>query len=315
VQASVITPTLGRETLQRTLASLVAQSEPGWEAIVVDDGDGSGIEFAQSLGDDRVRAFANPGRGQVDARNAAIAAAQGDLLCWLDDDDWWEDADHLARLGESAAAGAFLYRAGFVVYEEEEGRREPFDLVATCRSLRTNNTVLTSSLAYPRAVHERLGPLDSALGGYCDWDLLLRLCDAGFEPRKVPGFGVCYSVHDANASREHEAPARKRNFEAFVAKHALTARIANHAIIREQMSTMPGGWADVDDALEREFKFADFVAAMAFVNRVAELAERENHHPDIGISYNRVTLRWWTHSAGGITDRDRELAARSADLA
>jgi 4a-hydroxytetrahydrobiopterin dehydratase len=71
----------------------------------------------------------------------------------------------------------------------------------------------------------------------------------------------------------------------------------------------------VDDALEREFRFGGFPAAIAFVNRVAELAERENHHPDIRISYRNVTLRWSTHSAGGITDRDRELAARSADLA
>ena len=50
------------------------------------------------------------------------------------------------------------------------------------------------------------------------------------------------------------------------------------------------------------------------MNRVAELAESENHHPDIAIRYNRVTLRWWTHTAGGVTDRDRELAARSGRL-
>ena len=47
---------------------------------------------------------------------------------------------------------------------------------------------------------------------------------------------------------------------------------------------------------------------MAFVDRVALLAEQENHHPDIAISYRKVTLRWTTHSAGGITGRDHELA-------
>jgi len=73
-------------------------------------------------------------------------------------------------------------------------------------------------------------------------------------------------------------------------------------------------WSEVDGALEREFKFGDFVEAMAFVNRVAELAEDENHHPDVEIHYNRVILRWWTHTAGGVTDRDRELAARSSTL-
>lgn len=79
------------------------------------------------------------------------------------------------------------------------------------------------------------------------------------------------------------------------------------------MSQLPG-WDEVDGALQREFELPSFAAAIAFVNRVAELAEAENHHPDISVSYKRVTLRWTTHSAGGITDRDRELAARSAEL-
>ncbi len=80
---------------------------------------------------------------------------------------------------------------------------------------------------------------------------------------------------------------------------------------------MAGGdsWSEVDGALERTFTFADFVEALAFVNRVGDLAEAQNHHPDIRIDYKNVTLRWWTHTAGGITDRDREMASRSAELA
>jgi 4a-hydroxytetrahydrobiopterin dehydratase len=78
----------------------------------------------------------------------------------------------------------------------------------------------------------------------------------------------------------------------------------------------PDGWSEVDNALEREFRFTDFRAAIDFVNRVAELAEERNHHPDITIhGYRHVTLRWSTHTAGGITDLDRELAERSAGLA
>jgi 4a-hydroxytetrahydrobiopterin dehydratase len=76
----------------------------------------------------------------------------------------------------------------------------------------------------------------------------------------------------------------------------------------------PTGWAEIDGALEREFRFADFAAALAFVNEVGELAEAEDHHPDIAIHWNRVTLRWWTHVANAITDRDRELAARTNEL-
>ena len=74
-------------------------------------------------------------------------------------------------------------------------------------------------------------------------------------------------------------------------------------------------WNEVDNALERTFDFDDFRGSLAFVNRVGELAEAENHHPDIAIHYNKVTLRWWTHTAGGITDRDRALAEKSAALA
>jgi len=75
------------------------------------------------------------------------------------------------------------------------------------------------------------------------------------------------------------------------------------------------GWEERDGALERTLRFDGFREAIAFVNRVAELAEAENHHPDIAVSYREVTLRWRTHSADAITDRDRELAGRSASLA
>ncbi len=78
--------------------------------------------------------------------------------------------------------------------------------------------------------------------------------------------------------------------------------------------TAPTGWAEVDGALEREFTFPTFPDAIAFVNAVARLSERENHHPDIAIAYSKVTLRWSTHTAGGVTDRDREMAGLSAAL-
>lgn len=84
------------------------------------------------------------------------------------------------------------------------------------------------------------------------------------------------------------------------------------------MTTPSGGqeeWQERDGGLEREFTFGSFADAIAFVGRVAEAAEAANHHPDISISYKRVTLRWTTHSEGGITERDRELAARSDSLA
>jgi 4a-hydroxytetrahydrobiopterin dehydratase len=73
-------------------------------------------------------------------------------------------------------------------------------------------------------------------------------------------------------------------------------------------------WIENDGALERMYEFPTFAEAIAFVTRIADLAEAENHHPDIAVSYRKVTLRWTTHSAGGITDRDRELARRSDEV-
>ncbi len=77
---------------------------------------------------------------------------------------------------------------------------------------------------------------------------------------------------------------------------------------------LPEGWTEADRALEREFRFRDFAEALAFVNRVGELAERQDHHPDIAIHWNRVTLRWWTHVKNAVTERDVELAARTNEL-
>jgi 4a-hydroxytetrahydrobiopterin dehydratase len=78
---------------------------------------------------------------------------------------------------------------------------------------------------------------------------------------------------------------------------------------------LPDGWIDSRDALERTFELPSFPEAIGFVNRVADLAEEANHHPDLAISYRKVTVRWTTHSAGGITERDHELAARTSELA
>jgi 4a-hydroxytetrahydrobiopterin dehydratase len=77
---------------------------------------------------------------------------------------------------------------------------------------------------------------------------------------------------------------------------------------------LPDGYTLVNSALQREFRFKDFAEALAFVNRVGELAEREGHHPDIEIHWNEVTLRWWTHVADAVTERDHQLAALSNQL-
>jgi pterin-4a-carbinolamine dehydratase len=318
VLASVVIPTHRRPvTLTRALESLLAQDLRDWEAIVVDDGAGEGIEAVEALRDPRVTAVANSGSGQVDARSTALERARGELVCWLDDDDWWDDPGHLSKLAAAARANegrdAFFFRGGWIVHEDG-GVREPFDHDATAASLRRNNTILTSSLAYRRDLHRALGPLDRKLGSYGDWDFILRMCDAGLVPSKLPGLGVCYAAHAGNVSRAVDAPARLAGFRRLVEKHGLDTEIHSH-VTMHRMLNAPEGWSEVEGKLEREFEFASFPDAIAFVTRVAELAESENHHPDIEVSYRRVVLRWWTHTAGGVTDRDRELAERSSALA
>jgi 4a-hydroxytetrahydrobiopterin dehydratase len=68
------------------------------------------------------------------------------------------------------------------------------------------------------------------------------------------------------------------------------------------------GWSRRAEVLTRTYQFRNFKEAMSFVNRVAELAERANHHPDIDIRYSKVTLTLSTHDAGGITQNDLDLA-------
>jgi 4a-hydroxytetrahydrobiopterin dehydratase len=77
----------------------------------------------------------------------------------------------------------------------------------------------------------------------------------------------------------------------------------------------PEGWNEVRGALQRGFRFADFRAAVAFVNRLADAAEQANHHPDIAISWNAVTVRWWTHTKRAVTERDVEMARVTDELA
>ncbi len=66
-------------------------------------------------------------------------------------------------------------------------------------------------------------------------------------------------------------------------------------------------WEKVPPRMRKEFTFENFERAMDFVNRVAKVAESLNHHPDIHISYSKVIIETWTHSAGDITEKDRRL--------
>ncbi len=82
-----------------------------------------------------------------------------------------------------------------------------------------------------------------------------------------------------------------------------------HAEMAAHLPTAPG-WALLDGAIQKRFDFADYHRTMAFVNAVAWIAHAEDHHPDVAFGYNRCTLRWNTHSVGGISINDFICAAK-----
>jgi 4a-hydroxytetrahydrobiopterin dehydratase len=66
--------------------------------------------------------------------------------------------------------------------------------------------------------------------------------------------------------------------------------------------------------LERSFLFDDFAQALAFTNKVGQIAEEEGHHPDILTEWGRVTVSWWTHKIGGLHKNDFIMAAKTDNL-
>ena len=83
----------------------------------------------------------------------------------------------------------------------------------------------------------------------------------------------------------------------------------NDEEINEKLTGLRG-WSKGENWIEKKYQFKNFLRAMFFVNAVAYVAESVNHHPDIIIHYNEVTLRNWTHVANAITERDFSLAEK-----
>jgi len=79
--------------------------------------------------------------------------------------------------------------------------------------------------------------------------------------------------------------------------------------IEERLGRLPG-WSRSGNWIEKKYRFKNFLRAMSFVNAIAYVAESMNHHPDIIVRYNEVTLRNWTHAAGAVTEYDFALAER-----
>ena len=92
------------------------------------------------------------------------------------------------------------------------------------------------------------------------------------------------------------------------------ADLLNTQEIKTWLKKLPE-WEHEKKHIERTFEFDEFAQAIDFVNSVAEIAEEEEHHPDMDIRYNKVRVELSTHSEGGLTDRDFELAEKIDNLA
>jgi 4a-hydroxytetrahydrobiopterin dehydratase len=82
-----------------------------------------------------------------------------------------------------------------------------------------------------------------------------------------------------------------------------------HDELDEHLSTL-AGWSFADNRIEKTFRFANYHETLAFVNAIAYVAHREDHHPDLAIGYNRCVVTYTTHDAGGVTMNDCICAAK-----
>jgi len=239
---TITVPTKNRPALlERALRSILAQDYPQLEIVVVDDGDGAGAEAASKFGESRIRPFLSGRSGQVGARNQAIAQARGRWIAWLDDDDWWQEPDHLSRFARLlGGSDALAFASGTAVLETAGGRpagRLPFTARCDALSIRRDNTLLASGVAYPRAFHQRFGAFDADLPIYWDWDWYLRLVHAGIAPLYSGGTGVCFSCRAETASSRDNESLRRADLDRFARKHGLTGLVLkNHEeIARSQV--------------------------------------------------------------------------------
>lgn len=97
--------------------------------------------------------------------------------------------------------------------------------------------------------------------------------------------------------------------------HCQPRKGAGHRLERERIAALLAelpGWELVEDdaAIRKTFQFPDYYHSIAFVNALAWIAHREDHHPDLGVHYNRVVVRLSTHDVGGLSENDIICAAR-----
>jgi glycosyltransferase involved in cell wall biosynthesis len=180
---SVVVPVYNRaRTLARALSSILAQTFPDFELIVVDDGstdDSAGV--AEGFGDSRIRVLRHPeNRGVAAARNTGIGAARGNYVAFLDSDDEWLPEKLKIQIDalEAEPGTTRLYCTDYFLHRIASGQesvRAPRPLTMTQRDLLWGCGVSPgATLLAPRALFKAVGPFDETLTRFEDWDWLLR---------------------------------------------------------------------------------------------------------------------------------------------
>jgi glycosyltransferase involved in cell wall biosynthesis len=200
---SVILPTYnGRAFVQRAVCSVLAQTYPSLELVVVDDGshDGTADVVEHTFDDPRLtltRLAEN--RGPYVARNAGVAASRGDLIAFIDADDEWRD-DKLQKQVGQLLAGAFDMVHSRVVDVFPDGTRMHRTLHPRASEWRENlwrDLVATSTVLMRRSTFERLGGFDEAFRAMGDWDLWVRVMREGTAAHTGEALAVTYLGADS----------------------------------------------------------------------------------------------------------------------
>ena len=212
-----IIPTHNRpDYIAQSAASVLAQDHSNLELIIVNDGEITVSDFADS----RVRILSSGQAGAVTARNTGASQARGEAIAWLDDDDVWTDTHFLSACVDYLNSDSdFVFGNGSLVFPD--GTRKAFAKNASLESLRLDNTILISAVCYRRSLHQSLGMFDSSLPYYWDWDWYLRVAKADYLITQLMTPVADIRIHQNNMSGTANAEARAANLQLLCEKHGL----------------------------------------------------------------------------------------------
>lgn len=237
---SIVVPTLNQAAfIEQTLASIVGQNWPRLELIVVDGGSTDGTrEIVERYAAHLAHFVSEPDRGQADAINRGMRLATGDILAWLNSDDFYLPlaiARAAAALGEVARPR--LVYGGCLLWYEVEGRAfvvhpGAFDRAA----LTTSSFIYQPSAFWTRALWEKAGPLDESKHFVLDWEWWLRASPQG----EFMATDDCLSVYRFHAAHKtgSGSPRRTEEILALVEQHAAPEWVAAFRAVARQLPAL-----------------------------------------------------------------------------